>query len=59
MSEGTQRKLTAIVLADVVGYSSLMQADEAGTHQRWTERYDCKLEDTMIHSRCRIGRTTK
>src|SRR5260221_13803965 len=29
-----QRKLTAILSADVVGYSSLMEADEAGTLQR-------------------------
>ena len=26
-----QRKLTAILSADVVGYSGLMEADEAGT----------------------------
>ncbi len=31
MAEGTQRKLAAIVSADVVGYSRLMGADEAGT----------------------------
>ena len=31
MSEGTQRRLAAIVQADVVGYSRLMGADEAGT----------------------------
>ncbi len=31
MSEGTQRKLAAIVSADVVGYSRLMGADETGT----------------------------
>ena len=31
MTEGTQRKLAAIVSADVVGYSRLMGADEAGT----------------------------
>jgi TolB-like protein/class 3 adenylate cyclase/tetratricopeptide (TPR) repeat protein len=31
MSEGTQRKLAAIVSADVVGYSRLMGRDEAGT----------------------------
>ena len=34
MSEGTQRRLAAIVSADVVGYSRLMGADEAGTHAR-------------------------
>ena len=31
MTEGTQRKLAAIVSADVVGYSRLMGADEVGT----------------------------
>jgi adenylate cyclase len=31
MDEGTQRRLAAVLAADVVGYSSLMGADEAGT----------------------------
>ena len=31
MGEGTERKLAAIVSADVVGYSRLMGADESGT----------------------------
>ncbi len=31
MSEGTQRRLAAIVSVDVVGYSRLMGADEEGT----------------------------
>jgi adenylate cyclase len=34
MSEETQRKLAAIVSADVVGYSRLMGVDEVGTHAR-------------------------
>ena len=29
-----QRKLTAILSADVVGYSGMMEADEAGTLER-------------------------
>ena len=29
-----ERKLTAIMAADVVGYSRLMGADEAGAHDR-------------------------
>ena len=28
------RKLVAVVFADVVGYSRLMERNEAGTHQR-------------------------
>ncbi|MGI9524712.1 MAG: hypothetical protein ACR2PG_24035 [Hyphomicrobiaceae bacterium] len=31
MSAGTKRKLAAILASDVVGYSRLMEADEAGT----------------------------
>ena len=31
MPEGTQRRLAAIVAADMVGYSRLMGADETGT----------------------------
>lgn len=31
MTEGTQRRLAAIVSVDVVGYSRLMGVDEAGT----------------------------
>ena len=39
MSEGTQRRLAAIVSADVVGYSRLMGADETGTHARLKARF--------------------
>ncbi len=39
MPDSTQRKLAAIVSADVVGYSRLMQADEAGTHVRLQARF--------------------
>ncbi len=31
---GVQRKLAAILAAEVVGYSGLMEADEAGTLAR-------------------------
>jgi adenylate cyclase len=31
---GVERKLAAILAADVVGYSRLMEADEEGTHAR-------------------------
>ncbi len=39
MNTSTQRKLAAIVSADVVGYSRLMRADEAGTHERLQARF--------------------
>ncbi len=34
MAPRVERRLAAILAADVVGYSRLMQADEAGTHAR-------------------------
>ena len=35
MAEGrVQRRLAAILAADVVGYSRLMEADEAGSRQQ-------------------------
>ncbi|MFO1068236.1 MAG: adenylate/guanylate cyclase domain-containing protein [Geminicoccaceae bacterium] len=43
-SSRLQRRLAAILAADVVGYSRLVAADEAGTlaalRQVWTERFD-------------------
>ncbi len=39
MTERTQRRLAAIVSADVVGYSRLMGADEVGTHARLKARF--------------------
>jgi adenylate cyclase len=42
MSErGVQRRLAAILAADVVGYSLLMGEDEAGTLVRWYTLRHC------------------
>jgi adenylate cyclase len=41
------RKLVAVVVADVVGYSRLMERDEAGTHQRLRALRD-ELVDAKI-----------
>ena len=41
------RKLTAILSADVVGYSGMMEADEAGTLER------LKVNRARIDLRCR------
>jgi len=43
MSDTTQRRLSAIVSADVVGYSRLMGADERGTHARLKGRFDSTI----------------
>ncbi len=47
MSEGTQRRLAAIVSADVVGYSRLMGIDEAGTLQA-LRAHRAELIDSLI-----------
>ena len=44
MTARAQRRLAAILSADVVGYSAMMGADEAGTLNRLTE-----LRRTLIH----------
>src|SRR5258708_30555893 len=39
-----KRRLTAILLADVVGYSRLMSTDEEGTHARFSEHVSQLIE---------------
>ena len=47
--ERVQRRLAAILAADVVGYSRMMEADEAGTLTRRRllrgEKTDCEQRD--------------
>ena len=42
-----ERKLAAILAADVVGYSRLMEADEAGTFARVKDRRKTLLEPEL------------
>lgn len=42
-----RRRLTAVLLADVVGYSRLMSADEEGTHTRITGYVTDLIEPTV------------
>ncbi|HJU17375.1 MAG TPA: adenylate/guanylate cyclase domain-containing protein [Stellaceae bacterium] len=42
-----RRRLTAVLLADVVGYSRLMNADEEGTHVRLAERVRTLIEPAV------------
>jgi adenylate cyclase len=51
-----QRKLTAILSADVVGYSRMMEADEAGTLQRLKDNR-AKIFDPHVSANC--GRVFK
>jgi len=48
------RRLAAILAADVVGYSRLMEADEAGTHAALTERRRGVLEPLVAKHKGRI-----
>ena len=50
----TNRKLTAILAADVVGYSRLMQEDEAGTLAALKRRRKEILEPTVARHRGRV-----
>ena len=55
MSEQTpQRRLAAILAADVVGYSRLMQADEAGTLARLKDRRSQILKPAVESHRGRV-----
>jgi class 3 adenylate cyclase len=50
-----ERRLAAILMADVVGYSRLMEEDEAGTLARWKERRTALDSVFRAHG----GRTVK
>ena len=43
-----QRKLVAILAADVVGYSRLMERDESGTFTRLREHRKERLETAAV-----------
>ena len=45
--ERAKRKLSAILNADVKGYSSLMAVDETGTVNRLKEYRECLLSDQI------------
>lgn len=48
MANDPPRKLAAIVSADVVGYTRIMEADEAGTHARLKTRYADVVEPKIL-----------
>ena len=57
MSESTQRRLAAIVVADVVGYSRLMGRDEAGTLERLRAHRSDLIEPKISEHGGRIVKT--
>jgi adenylate cyclase len=58
MSEGTKRRLAAIVSADVVGYSRLMGHDEAGTLRRLNAHRSEHIDPLIAKHGGRIVKTT-
>jgi len=56
VEERTQRRLAAILAADVVGYSGLMEQDEAGTMTALAERRKAVWEPLLAKYRGRIVR---
>ncbi len=56
--ERVQRRLAAILAADVVGYSRLMGQDEAGTRARFNAHYNELIEPAIAGHEGRIVKTT-
>lgn len=54
-ADETGRRLAAIVFADIVGYSRLMAANEAGTFIRWSALYNDVLKPEAERLGGRIG----
>src|SRR4029450_2459562 len=52
------RKLVAVVMADVVGYSRLMERDEAGTHERLRALHDGLIGPKLAEHGGRTVKTT-
>ncbi len=52
-----QRRLAAILVADVVGYSRLMEADEEGTRARFRELYSGVIDPKIAADGGRIVKT--
>ena len=57
-SRSVQRRLAAILAADVVGYSRLMQADEVGTLEALKSHRRALVDRTIAGHRGRIVKTT-
>jgi class 3 adenylate cyclase len=56
--ERVRRRLAAILAADVVGYSRLMESDETGTLQTLKDRRSQVLDPLVIQHRGRIFKVT-
>ena len=57
--ERLQRRLAAILAADVVGYSRLMRADEERTHTAFVAHYTELIEPCVAEHRGRVVKNTR
>jgi class 3 adenylate cyclase len=58
MKQPVQRRLAAILAADVAGYSRLMGADEEGTHERLKAHLRQLIDPKIKEHRGRIVKNT-
>jgi adenylate cyclase len=58
VEERVQRRLAAILAADVAGYSRLMGDDEVGTRTRFNAHLNELIEPAIASRRGRIVKTT-
>src|ERR1700736_4500763 len=58
MKQPVERRLAAILAADVAGYSRLMGADEQGTHERLTAHLRQLVDPKIAEHRGRIVKNT-
>jgi class 3 adenylate cyclase len=56
--EAPPRRLASIAVLDVVGYSGLMDADEAGTHARWSKMCTALIKPSVATHRGQIVKST-
>jgi len=57
-TERVERRLAAILAADVAGYSRLMGADEEGTHERLKTHFRELINPKIEEHRGRIVKNT-
>src|ERR1700757_2817675 len=58
MKQPVERRLAAILAADVAGYSRLMGADEEGTHERLRAHFRELVDPKIAEHRGRIVKNT-
>src|SRR5438552_19044228 len=58
MNQPVERRLAAILAADVAGYSRLMGVDEEGTHERLKAHLGQLVEPKITEHRGRVVKTT-